>query len=498
MESMNLLAALPEAVVLTAACVILLVDVFIGGERRLASYVLTLVTLAAVAAIAIAFLAGDVVLYAFGGMYVTDPMANLLKLAAVLTTAFVLVCSQQYARGRELWRGELFVLMLFSLLGILVMISANNLLVIYLGLELQTLSMYALIALRRDDVKATEAAMKYFVLGALASGFLLYGMSLLYGATASLDIDDIAQRVSTGEVASQASLVLGLVFIVAGLAFKLGVVPFHMWVPDVYEGAPTPITMMIGSAPKFAAFAVAFRLLVEGLIPLAVDWQQMLMLLAIASLVIGNLTAIAQTNLKRMLAYSTIAQMGFMLLALMSGVANGQATNAAGAYTAAMFYVLTYGLTTLAAFGIILLLTRQGFEAEAIDDFKGLNKRSPWYAFVMMLAMLSLAGIPPLVGFYAKLVVLQALLSAGATTLTVGVAVTAIVFSLIGSYYYLRVVKVMYFDEPADSSGADALTGGADMRVALSVVGALILLLGIAPQLLLDLVANAMIKTLGG
>ncbi len=377
------------------------------------------------------------------------------------------------------------------------MISANNLLVIYLGLELQTLSLYALVALRRDDAKATEAAMKYFVLGALASGFLLYGMSLLYGATGTLDLDEIARRVAYGEVVSRSTLVLSVVFIVAGLAFKLGVVPFHMWVPDVYEGAPTPITMLIGSAPKLAAFAVTFRLLVEGLLPMAVDWQQMLMLLAIGSLALGNLTAIAQSNLKRMLAYSTIAQMGFMLLALMSGVGHGDASNAGGAYTAAMFYVITYALTTLGTFGIILLLAREGFEAEQIDDFRGLNQRSPWYAFVMLLAMFSLAGVPPLVGFYAKLVVLQALLSTGATVLTVSLAVAAVMFSLIGAFYYLRVVKVMYFDEPPAGAMDTPIAATTDMRIALSINGALLLVLGIAPQLLLNLCADAMLKTLG-
>lgn len=496
METNSWLAALPEALLLVSACGVLLFDVFSPDSRRHLTYVLALVALAATGAVVMLFFGRDVVLYAFGGMYVTDPMANLLKLAAIIATAFVLVCAKDYARSRDLWRGELFTLTLFSLLGIMVMISANNLLVIYLGLELQTLSIYALVALRRDDARSTEAAMKYFVLGALASGFLLYGMSLLYGGTGSLDINDIAQRIAAGEVASRASLVLGLVFIVAGLGFKLGVVPFHMWVPDVYQGAPTPITMMIGSAPKLAAFAIAFRILVEGLSQLAVDWQQMLMLLAIGSLALGNLAAIAQSNLKRMLAYSTIAQMGFMLLALMSGIVQGEATNAAGAYTAAMFYVITYALTTLGTFGIMLLLARQGFEAEEISDFKGLNRRSPWYAFVMLLAMFSLAGIPPLVGFYAKLIVLQALLSSGLTVGNITLAVAAVLFSLIGAFYYLRVVKVMYFDEPATDS--PPLTAPNDMRVVLSLNGALMLVLGIVPQILLDVCAEAMIKTLGG
>ena len=375
------------------------------------------------------------------------------------------------------------------------MISANNLLVIYLGLELQALSMYSLIALRRDDARATEAAMKYFVLGALASGFLLYGMSMLYGAAGTLDINELARNIASGQVASRAALVLGTVFVVAGLAFKLGVVPFHMWVPDVYHGAPTPVTLFIGSAPKLAAFAIAFRLLVEGLLNIAVDWQKMLIVLAVGSLVIGNLTAVAQTNLKRMLAYSTIAQMGFMLLAMLSGVVGGSTMSTANAYSAAMFYVITYALTTLGTFGIILLLARQGFEAEEISDLRGLNKRSPWFAFVMLLMMFSLAGIPPTMGFYAKLVVLQALLGNGITTGMVWLAIIAIGFSLIGAYYYLRVVKTMYFDEPSDLR---PLVAAPDMRIALSANGLAVIALGIVPQYLLALCANAMIKTLGG
>jgi NADH-quinone oxidoreductase subunit N len=380
----------------------------------------------------------------------------------------------------------------------MLMISANNLLVIYLGLELQALSLYALVALRRDDARASEAAMKYFVLGALASGFLLYGMSMLYGGSGTLDINELARRVATGQVASRLSLVLGVVFVIAGLAFKLGAVPFHMWVPDVYHGAPTPVTLLIGSAPKLAIFAVAYRILVEGLLPLAVDWQKMLIVLAVASLVLGNLTAIAQTNLKRMLAYSTIAQMGFMLLAMLSGVTKGDPAATATAYSAAMFYVITYALTTLGTFGVILLLAREGFEAEEIADLKGLNRRSPWYAFVMLLLMFSLAGIPPTVGFYAKFVVLQALLVDGVTSAMVWLAVLAVVFSVIGAFYYLRVVKAMYFDEPVASVAAVPIVATTDMRVALSINGALVLVLGILPQYLLKLCADAVQRALGG
>jgi len=498
MDNLNLAAAAPEIFLLAAACAVLLVDLFVSDARRNITYALTLAVLAVAGAICWFFLDNDLVQYAFGGMYVTDPMANLLKLFSVLGVGLVLVYAQGYARDRGLWKGELFTLSLFVLLGVFVMISANNLLVVYLGLELQALSMYALVALRRDDARACEAAMKYFVLGALASGFLLYGMSMLYGATGTLDINEMARDIASGQTTSRAALVLGTVFIVAGLAFKLGLVPFHMWVPDVYHGAPTPVAAFIGSVPKLAAFAIAFRLLVEGLLPLAVDWQKMLVVLAVGSLVIGNLTAIAQTNLKRMLAYSTIAQMGFMLLAMLSGVVGGNALATANAYSAALFYVVTYALTTLGAFGIMLLLARSGLECGEIADLKGLNRRSPWYAFVMLMLMFSLAGIPPFVGFWAKLVVLQALLGNGLASGMLWLAVFAVMFSLIGAYYYLRVVKVMYFDEPSPEVLAMPIVATRDMRIALSVNGAMVLALGIVPQYLLALSTSAMIRTLGG
>ena len=497
MQSLNFLAALPEIVLLVATCVLLVADLFVPDARRNLTYVLTLAILVLTGAACWWLLSSGIVTYAFGGMYVTDPMANLLKLVAIIAVALVLVYAQSYARDRGLWKGELFTLSLFSLLGIMLMISANNLLVIYLGLELQALSLYTLVALRRDDARSSEAAMKYFVLGALASGFLLYGMSMLYGATGTLDINELADRIGTGHVASRLALVFGTVFIVAGLAFKFGAVPFHMWVPDVYQGAPTPITMLIGSAPKLAIFAVGFRILVEGLLPIAVDWQRMLILLAVASLVLGNLAAIAQSNLKRMLAYSTIAQMGFVLLAMLSGVVDGRVMAAVNSYSAGMFYVITYALTTLGTFGIILLLSRQGFEAEEIADLRGLNRRSPWYAFVMLLMMFSLAGIPPTVGFYAKLVVLQSLLGDSLQGPMLWLAIIAVMFSLVGAFYYLRVVKVMYFDEPLAGS-AVPIAATTDMRVALSVNGVLVLVLGILPQYLLKLCTDAMMRTLGG
>jgi NADH-quinone oxidoreductase subunit N len=380
----------------------------------------------------------------------------------------------------------------FARLGMFDMISGKNLLVIYMGLELLTLSSYALVALRRDNATATEAAMKYFVLGAMASGFLLYGMSMMYGATGSLDISTIFKEINSGHVDHRV-LVFGLVFVVAGLAFKLGVVPFHMWIPDVYQGAPTVVTLLIGGAPKLAAFAIAIRLLVEGMLPLALDWQQMLMVLAVGSLFIGNLAAIAQTNIKRMLAFSTISQMGFVLLGLMSGVVNGNTLSAGNAYSSSMFYVITYVLTTLASFGVILLLSREGFESEEIADFAGLNYRSPLYAGVMAMCMFSLAGIPPLVGFYAKLSVLQALVASG-QPLYLGMALFAVLMSLVGAFYYLRVVKVMYFDEPIT---ATTVVAPLDVRVVLSVNGALVLILGLFPGSLMTLCAKAMHQLLG-
>jgi NADH-quinone oxidoreductase subunit N len=389
--------------------------------------------------------------------------------------------------------GELFTLSIFALLGMSVMISGNNLLVIYMGLELLTLSSYALVALRRDNATATEAAMKYFVLGAMASGFLLYGMSMLYGATGSLDITAIFKAIASGQIRHQV-LVFGLVFIVAGLAFKLGAVPFHMWIPDVYQGAPTAITLMIGGAPKLAAFAMTMRLLVEGMLPLAVDWQQMLLVLAVGSLLVGNLAAIAQTNVKRMLAFSTISQMGFVLIGIMSGVVNGDAlTLTANAYSSAMFYVITYVLTTLAAFGILLLLSQEGFESEEIADLAGLNQRSPLYAGVMAVCLLSLAGIPPLVGFYAKFAVLQALVASG-QDFQLAIAVFAVLMSLIGAFYYLRVIKVMYFDNPITAS---SIVAPLDVRAVLCVNGALVLVLGLFPGGLLALCGASVRQMLG-
>jgi NADH-quinone oxidoreductase subunit N len=419
-------------------------------------------------------------------------MGHWLKCFATLAVMVTLVYSRPYAADRDMLRGgELFSLSVFALLGMSFMISGQNFIVIYLGLELLTLSSYAMVALRRDHTQATEAAMKYFVLGAMASGFLLYGMSMMYGATGSLELSEVMKAIASGQVNRQV-LVFGLVFIVSGLAFKIGAVPFHMWIPDVYQGAPTAATLMIGGAPKLAAFAIMIRLLVEGMLPLAFDWQQMLSLLAIGSLLIGNLAAIAQTNLKRMLAYSTIAQMGFVLLGFVAGVINGQTTLAANAYSSAMFYIVSYVLTTLAAFGVIMLLARQGFESEEITDLAGLNQRSPLYAGVMAICLFSMAGIPPMVGFYAKLSVLQSLMVSG-QGFYIGLAIFAVIMSLIGAFYYLRVVKVMYFDEPVT---ATTVSADADVRVVLSINGLLVLVLGIFPGALMALCANAVARML--
>lgn len=493
-DNISWLAVYPEIVLLVMACVIMLVDLGVHSPRRTGTYVLTMLTLAVVAVLQGMYASSGNTFYGFGNMVVSDAMGNWLKCFATVAMMVTLVYGRPYAADRGMLRGgEMFTLSMLALLGMSIMISGNNFLVIYLGLELLTLSSYTLVALRRDNATATEAAMKYFVLGAMASGFLLYGLSMLYGATGSLDIGQVFKAVNSGQIRHQV-LVFGLVFVVAGLAFKLGVVPFHMWIPDVYQGAPTAVTLMIGGAPKLAAFAITIRLLVDGLLPLAIDWQQMLAVLAIGSLLVGNLAAIAQTNLKRMLAYSTISQMGFVLLGLLSGVIHGNVDAAAveNAYSSAMFYVVSYVLTTLAAFGVILLLAREGFESEEIADLAGLNQRSPLYAGVMAVCLFSMAGIPPLVGFYAKLSVLQALVASG-QGLYIGLAVFAVVMSLIGAFYYLRVVKVMYFDAPLTASSVSAPV---DVRVVLTLNGVLVLVLGLLPGGLMALCADAIVRAL--
>ena len=486
---MNWLAIYPEIVLLAMACVITMLDLFVEHPLRTPTYLLTQATLAIVAAMHIAYFNAGATLYGMQRMVVTDPLGHLLGFFAAAAVMVTLAYSRAYALEREMLKGELFTLSLFSLLGISVMLSANNFLMVYLGLELMSLSLYALVALRRDHPPATEAAMKYFVLGALASGFLLYGLSMMYGATGSLDIPEVFKAIASGRI-NKSVLAFGLVFVVAGLGFKLGAVPFHMWVPDVYQGAPTAITLLVAGAPKLAAFAITFRLLVEGLSGLALDWQQMLVLLSLGSMMLGNLAAMAQSNIKRMLAYSTIAQIGFMLLGLCPGVVNSNTLSAVNAYSSAMFYVVVDVLTSLGTFGMIMLLSRAGHEAELIDDFKGLARRSPWFAGVMAVFMFSLAGIPPTVGFYAKLAVLQALVSTNVPGF-IWLAVAAVVLSLLGAFYYVRVVKVMYFDEPSDSS---AIVGSPDARIMLSLNGAAVLLLGILPSGLMQMCAQAIVQ----
>ncbi len=474
MSLMQFVPALPEIFVLAMVSLILVIDAAVDDSKRYLAYVLSLVTLAGAAFLTVRDFSTLPVL-TLGGLFIDDPLSDVLKLFLYLTVAIVLVYSRDYLRIRGLYKGEFFVLALFALLGMMVMVSASHFLTLYLGLELLSLSLYAMVALQRDSSVATEAAMKYFVLGALASGMLLYGMSMVYGVTGSLALGDIAIVLQDG-TDLRIPLVFGIVFVVAGLAFKLGAVPFHMWVPDVYHGAPTAMTLFVGSAPKIAAFAFVVRVLGQGLESQVSEWRDMLVILAVLSMAIGNIAAIAQSNLKRMFAYSTISHMGFMLLGVLAGSQNG--------YGAAMFYVLVYTLMTLGGFGMILLLSRAGFEADRLDDFKGLNRRSPWLAFVMLLLMFSMTGIPPTVGFYAKLAVLQAVVEIG----YVWLAVAAVLFSLVGAFYYLRIVKLMYFDTPQDTA---PIAPGIDARLIMSANGIAVLALGILPQPLMAVCVQA-------
>ena len=488
---MNWLVILPELWLLLAACGVLLVDVFSDHPTRRPTFWLTQCSIAVFSALHLYYFNTDATAYGMQGLVVIDPMGHLLAFFAGIAVMISVAYAQPTLGSRDMLKGEFYTLTLFVLLGISVMCSANNFLVVYLGLELMSLSLYALTALRRDHAIATEAAMKYFVLGALASGFLLYGLSMLYGATGSLEIPRVFESIASGRI-NRAVLVFGVVFIVSGLAFKLGAVPFHMWVPDVYQGAPTAVTLLIGSAPKFAAFAITIRLLVEGMLGLALDWQPMMVVLALGSLIVGNIAAIAQTNLKRMLAYSTIAQIGFVLLGLSCGVVSGNTLSAANAYSSAMFYLVSYVLTTLGTFGMILFLSRQGFESEQIHDLAGLGRRAPWAAGVMTVFMFSLAGVPPLVGFYAKLAILQALVSTNLPA-NIWLAVIAVMLSLIGAYYYLRVVKVMYFDEPVETAPISRSQG---VTALLALNGAAVLGFGLLPDGLMAMCRDAIIKAL--
>jgi NADH-quinone oxidoreductase subunit N len=475
----TLLPAYAEIFLLVMVSAILIVDLFVTDPNKTATYLLVQLALLGCSLITVSTHQSGVE-HLFHNMFVDDLMSDVLKLLSYLAVSMMLVYSRSYMLARGLFTGEFMALTLFSLLGMMVMISASNFITLYMGLELLSLSLYAMVALQRDSATATEAAMKYFILGALASGLLLYGMSMLYGATGTLDVNAVSDAIRHG-VPNKQLLTFGLVFVVAGLAFKLGAVPFHMWVPDVYHGAPTAMTMLIGTAPKLAAFAFAMRILVEALQPLMVHWSGMLVILAVLSMALGNISAIAQTNLKRMLAYSSIAHMGFMLLGVLSGDIDG--------YSAAMFYTVVYVLMSLGGFGMIMLLSREGFEADKLDDFKGLNQRSPWLAFIMLLLMFSMAGVPPTVGFYAKFAVLSAAVNTGHIPLVV----MAVLFSLIGAFYYLRIVKLMYFDAPESHV---PISVPPDSSILISFNGLAVLLLGILPGNLMSVCAVSVQQSL--
>ncbi|MCG6939548.1 MAG: NADH-quinone oxidoreductase subunit NuoN [Gammaproteobacteria bacterium] len=470
-ESLNIAVALPEVFLLAMACLVLVVDVYLPDEKRNFSYVLSQLALIVTLMLVLANQTNTRV-QAFNDLFVQDAMADALKLFILIISFGVFVYSREYLQARNIFKGEFYVLGLFSIVGMMLMVSANNMLMLYLGLELLSLCLYALVAFSRDNGDASEAAMKYFVLGAIASGMLLYGMSILYGLSGSLQLSEIGAAVSQAQGAQSIGMIFALVFIVVALAFKLGAVPFHMWMPDVYHGSPTAVTALIATAPKLAGFAMFMRLLVEALGGLQTDWQQMIIVLSVLSLAVGNIIAIAQSNIKRMLAYSTISHVGFILLGILSGTAGG--------YSAAMFYTITYAMMSLGGFGIIMLMARQGFEADNITDLAGLNQRSPWYAFIMMILMLSMAGVPPTVGFWAKLAVLNAVIDID----MVWMAVIAVFFSIIGLFYYLRIIRVMYFDDAVDTR---PLQCGRDMQIALSTNGLAILALGMDPAALMSL-----------
>jgi NADH-quinone oxidoreductase subunit N len=477
-DTTQLVPVLPEISLLILACVVLVVDLFIHQSQRIVSYGIAQVGLFVVAAITLLVSQSSTQIL-FDGSYIRDPMSDLLKLGILLVSFVAFLYAKDYLRERDLFKGEFYTLGLFAILGMMIMTSANSFLTIYLGLELLALCLYALVAFNRNSPQGAEAAMKYFVLGALASGMLLYGISMIYGAAGTLRFDELAQVVDKGDL-NQLVMVFGIVFLVIGLAFKLGAVPFHMWVPDIYHGAPTAVTLFIGSAPKIAAFALAMRLLVDGLADLHggwEGWQGMLIILSVLSMAVGNLIAIAQTNIKRMLAYSTISHVGFIMLGILAGTKEG--------YSAAMFYTLVYALMSAGGFGIIIALSRKGFEAENLDDFKGLNQRNPWFAGMMLLIMFSMAGVPPTVGFFAKLFVLDAVVSVDLTWL----ALVGVFFSIIGAFYYIRVVKLIYFDQPTDET---PLTIGVDTQVVLSLNGLAMLVLGLFPAGLFSLCQRAM------
>ncbi len=473
-EIPNFMPALPEIFVLGMACFILILDLFLSERSRVVTYLLTQATL--VGAFILSFsLNSGVTELTFSDSFVLDPMASVLKMAVYAAAFTVFLYSRGYLRERGMFRGEFFVLGLFGVLGMMVMISAHSLLTIYMGLELLSLSMYAMVAMQRDSSVAAEAAMKYFILGAMASAMLLYGMSMIYGVTGTLDLAEVSTAVE-GK-GSQLILIFGLVFMMVGVAFKLGAVPFHMWVPDVYHGAPTAVTLYISTAPKLAAFAMLMRLLVDGLGALQPQWHDILVLLAVSSLVIGNVVAIAQTNIKRMLAYSGISHIGFLLLGVLSGSQEG--------YAAGMFYAIVYVIMGLGGFGMVILMSRAGFEADQLDDYKGLNQRSPWFALMMMFLMFSMAGVPPFIGFWAKLSVLQAVVDAN----MVWLAAVAVIFSVIGAFYYIRIIKLMYFDKPLEQS---TFQPSLDVAAIFSANAIAVLLIGLFPSGLMAVCKQAM------
>ncbi len=470
---------LPEVFVLSMAMIVLMTDLFIKPSSRWIIFALSQLTLLGGAYLTSQHFNHEIQ-FAFSNMFVRDGLADLLKMVSYIGTSLIFFYSRSYMKDRDLYRGEYFSLVLFALLGMMIMISSHNMLLVYMGLELLSLCLYSLTALDRDNQKATESAIKYFVLGALASGLLLYGMSMIYGATSSLDLSVIAAALLNHPM-DHAILVLGLVFMVAGLAFKLGAVPFQMWVPDVYEGSPSSIAMLISSVPKLAAFAITVRLLGDGLQSMMVDWKQMMLIMAILSIGIGNITAIAQTNIKRMYAYSTISHIGFILFGLMSGTLNG--------YASSLFYVISYMFMTLASFAVLIMMSRKNFDCQTLEDFKGLNKRNSWYAFLMLITMLSMAGIPPTIGFYAKFMVLQAAFDAGFA----GFVVYAVLMALVGMFYYMRIVKLMYFDEPKLKNNIETPI---DMKWILSANALALLVIGLVPHTFMEATTQAVALSL--
>ena len=469
--------ALPEIFLLCMASLILLVDVFLVERFRVVTYVLTqLAIVIGFILVAMQYREYPQPIITFSGHYVLDKLAVLTKLFVLLTTVFAFIYAHQYLKSRQIPRGEYYVLGLFAVVGMLVMASAYSFLTIYLGLELLSLSLYAMVALQKQVTVAIEAAMKYFVMGAMASGLLLYGISMIYGMTGSINIHEIAGLQSINHP-QQAVMLLGLVFVIAGMLFKFGAVPFHMWVPDVYQGAPTSVTLFIACAPKIAAFCVMIRILVEAMPAFTLPWQHVLIVAALLSMFFGNVLAIAQTNIKRMLAYSSIAHIGYMLLGIIAGPGDVQG------YSAAMFYIATYVIVAAGAFAVIAILSKPGQEFDQLDDFRGLNARNPWLAFMLLLLMFSMAGVPPTVGFFAKLGLLEALVEAH----YVWLACAALLFAIIGAYYYLRVIMLMYFEEPKEALVGTHLSITRGSMVAITINSVTALVLGLFPSALIDM-----------